>query len=97
MSIHQLKVTLTGIAPPIWRRVHVRSDATLAELHRVLQDAMGWEDDHLHAFEVGYGRYGGSEGRNEYAATLSRGPAHTGWPDDLHVRFRRQLASHHRR
>ena len=70
MSIHQLKVTLATIAPPIWRRLHVRSEATLAELHLVLQNAMGWEDYHLHFFEVGWTRYGGGEGRDETAVTL---------------------------
>lgn len=71
VSIHQLKVILTGIAPPIWRRVHVRSDATLAELHGVLRDAMGWRGRHLHAFGLGWTRYGDGEGRNENAATLA--------------------------
>jgi hypothetical protein len=71
VSIHQLKVTLATITPLIWRRLHVRSDATLAELHQVLQSAMGWENYHLHAFEVGWNRYGGGEGRDETAATLA--------------------------
>ena len=72
MSIHQLKVTLDTITPLIWRRVHVRSETTLAELHRVLQTAMGWEDYHLHAFGVGWDRYGDGEGRDETAVTVGR-------------------------
>lgn len=51
--IYQLKVTLSDSKPPIWRRVLVRGDTTLAELHRVLQVAMGWWDAHLHQFIVG--------------------------------------------
>ena len=51
-SVHQLKVTLDGVQPPIWRRLLVRSDATLARLHDVIQVAMGWEDCHLHLFEA---------------------------------------------
>lgn len=54
----QLKVTLSGIRPPIWRRLVVAGDATLAELHVVLQVAMGWEDEHLHCFRIGDVRYG---------------------------------------
>ena len=52
MTVHQLKVTLTYIDPPIWRRFHVRSRTSLAELHLILQLTMGWEDCHSHAFGV---------------------------------------------
>jgi hypothetical protein len=32
------------------RRVAVRSDGTLVDLHAVLQEAFGWDDGHLYAF-----------------------------------------------
>jgi hypothetical protein len=48
--IYQLKVTLKGSKPPIWRRVQVPSSVTLATLHRVIQVVMGWQDYHLHQF-----------------------------------------------
>ncbi|MCI0727759.1 MAG: plasmid pRiA4b ORF-3 family protein, partial [Chloroflexi bacterium] len=32
-AIYQLKVTLQGIDPPIWRRFQVRSDETFYRLH----------------------------------------------------------------
>ena len=57
-SIHQLKVTLQGVRPPIWRRLRVPSDVTLARLHAILQAAMGWEDAHLHRFRAGGTSYG---------------------------------------
>jgi hypothetical protein len=50
-AMYQLKVTLSDIRPPIWRRLEVRSDLTLARLHDAIQDAMGWTDSHLHQFE----------------------------------------------
>ena len=56
--IYQLKVTLIDSKPPIWRRVLVRGDSTLAELHQVLQPVMGWWDCHLHQFIVGETYYG---------------------------------------
>lgn len=51
-SVYQLKITLRDIRPPIWRRVQVRSDATLGHLHWVIQFAMGWTNSHLHSFSI---------------------------------------------
>lgn len=51
-SVYQLKITLRDIRPPIWRRVQVRSDATLGHLHWVIQFAMGWTNSHLHSFLI---------------------------------------------
>ncbi|MFF1569326.1 hypothetical protein ACFVY1_38845 [Streptomyces sp. NPDC058293] len=50
-SVHQLKVGLEGMKPPVWRRLVVPSDVTLGSLHDVIQVAFGWQDIHLHAFE----------------------------------------------
>lgn len=57
-SIYQLKVTLKGIRPPIWRRFLIASTASLADVHIVLQIVMGWTDSHLHEFAKGRDRYG---------------------------------------
>jgi hypothetical protein len=57
-TVHQLKLTLREVKPPVWRRIVVESDLTLGELAGVLEAAMGWESYHLHAFEVGGTRYG---------------------------------------
>ncbi len=53
-----LKVTLRHVRPPVWRRFTMRDDAQFDELHRVLQAVMGWEDSHLHQFEMGERRIG---------------------------------------
>lgn len=55
--VFQLKVTLKGSKPPIWRRIQVRGSMTLPRLHRCLQEVMGWDDYHLHMF-VAKGAYG---------------------------------------
>lgn len=53
-----LHVELEGIEPPIWRRLEVENSLTFAELHDILQTAMGWDDEHLHEFIVGAHRIG---------------------------------------
>lgn len=50
IDVYQLRVVLRGISPLIWRGLLLRGDATLADLHDVLQIAFGWEDYHLHRF-----------------------------------------------
>ncbi len=57
-KIFQLKIQLRDVRPPVWRRVLVPGESTLAELHEVVQIAMGWTDSHLHEFEVDGARYG---------------------------------------
>jgi hypothetical protein len=57
-TVHQVKVTLRGVRPPIWRRLQIPSGATLRKLHDALQIAFGWEDAHLHEFRVGARRFG---------------------------------------
>lgn len=56
--IYQLEITLQEIDPAIWRRVQVLGNTTLAELHHVIQRAMGWEGYHLWRFQLGSVEYG---------------------------------------
>lgn len=56
--ILQVRVDLSGAKPPIWRRLQVPADITLAALHEVLQTAFGWDDYHMHVFETPYGAFG---------------------------------------
>jgi Plasmid pRiA4b ORF-3-like protein len=74
--VHQLKVTLLGWRPPIWRRVLVPSVATLGELHRVVQVLFGWDGDHLHVFDAGARRYSDpfwnlEETRDEFSTRIA--------------------------
>lgn len=55
---YQLKLYLVSISPQIYRRVLVRGDTTLAELHHIFQVAMGWENWHLHSFHLWGTEYG---------------------------------------
>jgi Plasmid pRiA4b ORF-3-like protein len=80
--IDQIKVTLKGSKPPIWRRMQVTSATTLAQLHRILQRVMGWEGYHLYHFVVGGMEYSdprvleemeGADARRVTLATVVRG------------------------
>ena len=52
MQVHELKITLCGCKPPIWRRVAVSSNMRLSDLHQVIQVVMGWGNYHLHQFII---------------------------------------------
>ncbi len=51
-SLYQIKITLTGSKPPIWRRLIVKDNIRLDELHAVLQITMGWSGYHLHQYRL---------------------------------------------
>lgn len=57
-AVFQLKITLKGTKPAVWRRVLVDGASTLDQLHDVIQAALGWWDYHLHDFEIGGTNYG---------------------------------------
>ena len=72
-ALYELKITLRGSKPAIWRRIQVPGDIKLSRLHKVIQIAMGWTNSHLHQFvdrRVIYGApseldYPGVEERDE--------------------------------
>lgn len=47
-----VRVEVAGSEPAVWRRLDLANDLTLEAVHRVLQGAMGWENAHLHGFQV---------------------------------------------
>jgi hypothetical protein len=59
--VYQIKVTLIGTHPPVWRRIVVPGNTTLLKLHDILQIVMGWEDYHLHLFTLDGENYGDPE------------------------------------
>ncbi len=72
-SIYQFRITLEEVKPAVWRRIQVPSSYNFWELHVAIQNAMGWEDYHLHEFEVVNLKTGrpqriGSEGAEECAS-----------------------------
>jgi hypothetical protein len=56
--VFQLRVTLDDVTPEVWRRVTVPAGYTLDRVHRVIQYAMGWQNCHLHSFDIDDEQYG---------------------------------------
>lgn len=96
-----LTIALVGVKPEVMRQVRVPGDATLGILHDVIQLAMGWHNDHLHAFRIGEHSYGNDPGgfddmkdedRFSLSAVLRKGDAFQyeydfgdGWKHDIGV------------
>jgi len=47
-----LRVSLEHIAPAVWRDIAVPDSFSFWALHCAIQDAMGWQDCHLHEFHA---------------------------------------------
>lgn len=70
--IYQFKISLDYSKPPIWRRIQVPENYTMWDLHVAIQDAMGWDDSHLHEFNRPQSR----------KASVSEAPERVGIPPD---------------
>ncbi len=51
-------IELEGVEPPVRRVVDLPLAISLAELHEIIQAAMGWTNSHLYQFVVGEASYG---------------------------------------
>ena len=58
IRVYQLRIELANIEPCIWRTLLVPDTLKLSKLDRVIQEAFGWTNSHLHEFRVGTKRYG---------------------------------------
>ena len=57
--IVQIKIKLLGVSkPPVWRRLQLRSDTRLDQLHDTIVAAFGWESYHMHVFTNGPEEFG---------------------------------------
>jgi hypothetical protein len=67
--IYELEITLLETAPRIWRRLAVPGNITLAKLHDIVQEVMGWEECHLHEFRIGKNCYGKPDPEMDFGQT----------------------------
>ena len=50
--LYQFKVTLQDVKPAVWRRIQTSVRYSFWDLHIAIQNAMGWNDTHLHEFRI---------------------------------------------
>jgi hypothetical protein len=58
IEAYRLHVWIREISTMIWRRLLVRSDGAIADLHYTLQIAFDWSDNHLNLFHIHGREYG---------------------------------------
>ncbi|MCY4199003.1 MAG: plasmid pRiA4b ORF-3 family protein [Gammaproteobacteria bacterium] len=56
-KIARIRIDLRHVEPCVRRCVDVPISASLDSLHWIIQTAMGWDNDHMHEFEIGGRRY----------------------------------------
>ena len=49
--VYSLRISLDATKPSVWRRVLV-NETNLEVLHHIIQIVMGWDDSHLHGFDI---------------------------------------------
>ncbi len=86
LPIFQLKISLQHISPPIWRRVQT-DDYSLDELHDIIQIAMGWDEEHMHAFVTDGEQYGDVQRGDDFEHD-SRSVRLSDLVEQGHARFR---------
>jgi hypothetical protein len=75
MKTYTFHVSLPGTGR-VWRKIEMRADQTLEELHRAIQHAYDWDGDHLYSFFMSGKAWDGS---SEYC--LPEG--YTPWGDPV--------------
>jgi hypothetical protein len=48
-TVYRLRVELAWV-DDVWRRIEIRGDQTLDDLHLAIQSAFDWDNDHMYAF-----------------------------------------------
>ena len=51
MKAYQVKITVKGSHPPIWRRCIIPAGITFSQLAVLFNEIMGWKGYHLFAFQ----------------------------------------------
>jgi hypothetical protein len=48
--MYQLRITIEGITPPIWRLIQVSENYSFYKVHHIIQKIFGWTNSHVWCF-----------------------------------------------
>ena len=88
--ILRFRIDLVMMPYPTWRQIEVPEDYTFWDLHVAIQDAMGWQDRHLHLFTVDHPQRGDRSyfGIPDHHAFHGAGEIVAGWEQPVAEFFR---------
>ena len=66
---YQLRISIDGIEPSVWRRVLVDGRTTLQQLHRIIQLLFNWEDQHRYEFTIGARQFEAPDPEADYESS----------------------------
>ncbi|MBI5184265.1 MAG: plasmid pRiA4b ORF-3 family protein [Nitrospinae bacterium] len=64
-QVYQIKITLSGSEPSIWRRFLIEPNENLYKLHQFIQVIMGWTNSHMHQYRQNKNYYGKPDKESE--------------------------------
>jgi hypothetical protein len=56
-KVFEMRVSLRGTDPLVWREFGVPADYSINDLHEIIQIVMGWHNYHCHVFRIGGKEY----------------------------------------
>lgn len=60
-KVYEFTISLSGVTPPVWRKVLAHEIIHLDELHMLIQMSMGWKNSHLYSFLINDKVFSGDE------------------------------------
>jgi len=71
-KIYQLKISIKGAKPPIWRRVLVESNTSFYGMHNIIQRIFNWDNSHLYEFSGDISTYTDKESIDDEFGSFSK-------------------------
>jgi hypothetical protein len=77
-QVYEIKISLVGASPLVWRRIQIYEGASLRTLHHAICDVMGFKQYHLWLFKINNEEYGNPDYDYDFQA----------WHDDSKLKIK---------